>query len=107
MSEAPLRVDWLTFWIVFATAVFLVWSIAATLEMSSARRRSKAPPEKGELTPSGPAAARRETPSRRRHRRLQQERRRGEGRLPILGWVVLIGVPIWWLSYLIIYWNKH
>ncbi len=31
----------------------------------------------------------------------------GEGRLPILGWVVLIGVPIWWLCYLVIYWNKH
>ena len=61
MSEAPLRVDWLTFWIVFATAVFLVWSIAATLEMSSARRRSKAPPEKGELTPPGPSAATRST----------------------------------------------
>ncbi len=31
----------------------------------------------------------------------------GEGKLPILAWVALIGVPIWWLSYLIIYWNKH
>ena len=42
MSEAPLRVDWLTFWIVFATGVFLVWSIAAALEMSRTKRRSKA-----------------------------------------------------------------
>ena len=107
MSEAPLRVDWLTFWIVFATAVFLVWSIAATLEMSSAKRRSKSPPEKGELTPPGPSAAQE------KHRPggvidvFNKNVEEGEGRLPILGWVVLIGVPIWWLSYLIVYWNKH
>jgi hypothetical protein len=107
MSEAPLRVDWLTFWIVFATAVFLVWSIAATLEMSSAKRRSKSPPEKGELTSPGPSAADE------KHRPggvidvFNKNVEEGEGRLPILGWVVLIGVPIWWLSYLIIYWNKH
>jgi len=31
MSEAPLRIDWLTFWIVMAIAVFLIWSVAAVL----------------------------------------------------------------------------
>ncbi len=106
MSEAALRVDWLTFLIVFATAVFLVWSIAAALEMSSARRRRRTSPEKGELADSAAVADQ-------KHRPggvidvFNKNVEEGEGRLPILGWVVLIGVPIWWLSYLIIYWNKH
>ena len=106
MSEAPLRVDWLTLWIVFATAVFLVWSIAAALEMSSARRRRKASSEKGGLVDSAPVADE-------KHRPggvidvFNKNVEEGEGRLPILAWVALIGVPIWWLSYLIIYWNKH
>ncbi len=107
MSEAPLRIDWLTFWIIFATSVFLVWSIAAALEISRAGRRRKAPTEKGELAPQGPQV------TEEKHRPggvidvFNKNVEEGEGRLPILAWVVLIGVPIWWLSYLIIYWNKH
>ncbi len=107
MSEAPLRADWLTFVIIFATGVFLVWSIAAALEMSRGRRRRKAGTEKGDLAPQGPQAADE------KHRPggvidvFNKNVEEGEGKLPILAWVVLIGVPIWWLSYLIIYWNKH
>lgn len=106
MSEAPLRVDWLTFWIVFATAVFFVWSIAAALEMSRRKQRRKPMPDKGEIT-SGASAAEE------KHRPggvidvFNKNVEEAEGPLPILGWVVLIGVPIWWLSYLIIYWNKY
>ncbi len=106
MSEAPLRADWLTFWIIFATAVFLVWSIAAALEMSRGRRRRKAA-EKGDLAPQVPEVADE------KHRPggvidvFNKNVEEGEGKLPILAWVALIGVPIWWLSYLIIYWNKH
>ena len=106
MSEAPLRIDWLTFWIAMATAVFLVWCIAAALEMSHRKRRERASGQKGELADSTPVEDE-------RHRPggvidvFNKNVEEGEGPLPILGWVVLIGVPIWWLCYLIIYWNKH
>jgi hypothetical protein len=105
VSEAPLRIDWLTFWIVMATVVFLVWSIAAVIEMSSARRR-RTSPGKGDIADSAPVADE-------KHRLggvidvFNKNVEEGEGRLPILAWVVLIGVPIWWLCYLVIYWNKH
>jgi hypothetical protein len=106
VSEAPLRADWLTFWIIFATGVALVWCVAAALEMSRGRRRRKAT-EKGDLAPQVPQVADE------KHRPggvidvFNKNVEEGEGKLPILGWVALIGVPIWWLSYLIIYWNKH
>ena len=62
MSEAPLRVDWLTFWIVFATAVFFVWSIAAALEMSRRKQRRKPMPDKGEITGGASAAEEKHRP---------------------------------------------
>jgi len=106
MSEAPLRGEWLTFVIVMAVAVFLIWSIAAALGTSARRRRGSAAPQKGDVADS--VAVDDE-----KHRPggvidvFNKNVEEGEGPLPILGWVVLIGVPIWWLAYLVIYWNKH
>jgi len=107
VSEAALRVDWMTFLIVFATGVALVWCVAAVLEMSRGRRRRKAGTEKGDLSVQSPVLADE------KHRPggvidvFNKNVEEGEGKLPVLAWVALIGVPIWWLSYLIIYWNKH
>jgi hypothetical protein len=106
MSEAPLRIGWETFWIVMATAVFLVWCVAAVLGMSGHRHRKSATSRKGDFADSPPVDAE-------KHRPggvidvFSKNVEEAEGPLPILGWVVLIGVPIWWLSYLILYWNKH
>src|SRR5665811_1242338 len=106
MSEAPLRAEWLTFIIVMAIAVFLIWSVAAVLGMSTRKHRASATRRKGELTDSAPV-------DKEKHRSggvidvFNKNAEEGEGPLPVLGWVVLIGVPICWLSYLIIYWNKH
>ena len=106
MSEAALRIDWLTFVTVMATAVCLIWLVAAVLPLSSAKRRGKTSLEKGEFAEKAQV-------DQEKHRPggvidvFNKNVEEGEGPLPILGWVVLIGVPIWWLGYLIIYWNKH
>jgi hypothetical protein len=106
MSEAPLRIDWLTFWIVMAIAVFLIWCVAATVQMSTRKHREGAARRKGELADSAPVDEEKHRPGGVidvYNKKVEE----GEGPLPILGWIVLIGIPIWWLSYLIIYWNKH
>ena len=30
----------------------------------------------------------------------------GNGGLTVLGWVVLVGIPVWWALYLIVYWGR-
>jgi len=106
MSEAPLRIDWVTFSIVMAIAVFLIWSVAAVLGMSTRKLRESAAWRRGDLPDSAPVDDEKRRPGGVIDV-FNKNAEEGEGPLPILGWVVLIGVPICWLSYLIIYWNKH
>jgi len=106
MSEAPLRIDWVTFSIVMAIAVFLIWSVAAVLGMTTRKLRRSAAWRRGDFPDSAPVDDEKRRPGGVIDV-FNKNAEEGEGPLPILGWVVLIGVPICWLSYLIIYWNKH
>lgn len=106
MSEAPLRIDWVTFSIVLAIAVFLIWSVAAVLGMTTRKLRRSAAWRRGDFPDSAPVDDEKRRPGGVIDV-FNKNAEEGEGPLPVLGWVVLIGVPICWLSYLIIYWNKH
>ena len=106
MSEAPLRIDWVTFSIVMAIAVFLIWSVAAVLGMTTRKLRRSAAWRRGDLPDSAPVDDEKRRPGGVIDV-FNKNAEEGEGPLQVLGWVVLIGVPICWLSYLIIYWNKH
>lgn len=106
MSEAPLRIDWVTFSIVMAIAVFLIWSVAAVLGMTTRKLRRSAAWRRGDFPDSAPVDDEKRRPGGVIDV-FNKNAEEGEGPLPVLGWVVLIGVPICWLSYLIIYWNKH
>ena len=106
MSEAPLRIDWVTFSIVMAIAVFLIWSVAAVLGMTTRKLRRSAAWRRGDFPDSAPVDDEKRRPGGVMDV-FNKNAEEGEGPLPVLGWVVLIGVPICWLSYLIIYWNKH
>lgn len=106
MAQNALRVDWTAFWLTFGTAVCFVWILASVVRYRVTHRKpsmAKAPTTRegepavapgAEPTPEGYLLS------------FNKHVEEGEGGLTTLGWVVLIGVPVWWALYLIVYWGR-
>ena len=105
MAQNVLRVDWTIFWVTFGTAIAFAWLLASVLYARHRRRTAPVAKTREEELPQAPT----EVPARgpvgylRVFNRDVQE---GNGGLTVLGWVVLVGIPVWWALYLIVYWGR-
>jgi len=110
MAENVQSVGWEIFWISFGTAVGFAFLIAAALHYRLSRKTPSMPVEptpttrEAELT-HPPGTEPRDKPG--GHvMSFNKHVEESDGGITPLGWVVLIGIPLWWLLYLIIYWGR-
>lgn len=110
MAENVMRAGWEVFWISFGTAVSFLWLLAAVLHYKLRRRTPSMPKEptpttrQRELThaPGTEPANKPEGFILAYNKHVEE----AEGGLTPLGWLVLVGVPLWWALYLIVYWGR-
>lgn len=110
MAENVMNAGWETFWIVFGTSVCFLWLLASVLHYKLRHRTPSMPktprpvPREKELThaPGTEPADKPEGYVMAFNKHVEE----AEGGLTPLGWVVFIGVPLWWALYLIVYWGR-
>lgn len=110
MAENTLNVGWEVFWVAFGIAIALAWLIGAVLHY---RFKHVTPSMPMTPTPTARQAELTHMPGTEPAHKpggyvmaFNKHIEEAEGGLSPLGWLVLVGIPTWWLVYLIVYWDR-